>query len=134
MSQSLYLNLPIKNLEKSKAFFAALGYHFNPTYSNDIAACMVVNEHCSVMLLTDSFFKTFIHQPLSDAHQSTEMLICVSQASRAEVDAQVAIAVAHGATTPNPVRDYGFMYQHGFQDLDGHIWELMFMDESQAPT
>jgi uncharacterized protein len=132
-NQQIFVNLPIKDMQRSQAFFRSLGYDFNPQFTNDQGACMVVSEHIFVMLLVEPFFQTFIKKPISDAHKATEVLVCLSCTSRAEVDEQVRKAVAAGAKTPNAPQDHGFMYGHGFEDLDGHIWELVYMDPNAAP-
>ncbi|MDB5847520.1 MAG: glyoxalase/bleomycin resistance/extradiol dioxygenase family protein [Rhodoferax sp.] len=134
MQRQIFVNLPIKNMEKSKAFFIGLGFSFNPQFTNDQGACLVISENIYVMLLVEPFFQTFIKKPISDATKSTEVLVCLSCESRAEVDALVAKARAGGATVPSEPRDHGFMYGHGFDDLDGHIWELAYMDMSQVPA
>jgi uncharacterized protein len=123
----IFVNLPVKDLEKSKAFWASLGYGFNPQFSDQNAACMIISDTICTMLLVESFFKTFTPLPVSDATRATEVLLCLSCDSKAKVDELVAKAVAAGGTTPSPAKDHGFMYQHGFQDLDGHIWELVHM-------
>lgn len=128
MATQIYVNLPVKNLDKSVKFFTALGYKFNPQFTDEKATCMIVSDDIYVMLLVESFFKTFTPKPICDATKSTEMLLCLSSESRAKVDELVSKAVAAGATTPNKPVDHGFMYQHGFQDLDGHLWEIMYMD------
>ncbi|WP_431109604.1 VOC family protein [Variovorax paradoxus] len=128
-TKQIFVNLPVKNLEKSKAFFAALGYTFNEQFTDANAACMVINEgSIHAMLLVEDFFKTFTDKSLTDTSKSTEVLLCLSCESRAEVDELVAKAVAAGGTVPRAPQDYGFMYGHGFQDLDGHLWELSYMD------
>ncbi len=134
MSRQIFVNLPIKNMEKSRAFFESLGFAFNPQFTNDQGACMVISEnHSYAMLLVESFFQTFTKKPVADATQNTEVLVCLSCESRAEVDALVAKALAAGGTVPNGPQDHGFMYGHGFTDLDGHIWELAYMDPNAAP-
>ena len=134
MTTQIYVNLPVKDLDKSITFFTHLGYTFNPQFTNKNATCMVISEgNIYVMLLVESFFKTFTPQPISDAKKSTEVLLALSCESREAVDAMVKKAVAAGATTPNTPQDHGFMYQHGYQDLDGHLWELMHMDMSAMP-
>ena len=133
MSRQIYVNLPIKNMERSKAFFGALGFSFNPQFTNEQGACMVITDTIYVMLLVEPFFQTFTKKQIADAGKTTEVLICLSCVSRAEVDELVRKAIAAGASTPNAPQDHGFMYGHGFQDLDGHIWELMYMDPNAAP-
>ena len=133
MARKIFVNLPIKDMERSKAFFTALGFSFNPQFTNDQGACMVVADDIYVMLLVEPFFQTFTKKPVSDAKKSTEVLVCLSCDSREEVDTLVKKALAAGATTPNAPQDHGFMYGHGFDDLDGHGWELMWMDPAAAP-
>lgn len=134
MPRQIFVNLPIRNMEASQRFFRELGFSFNPQFTNEQGACMVVSEeHSYVMLLVEPFFQTFITKPISDARKSTEVLICLSCQSRAEVDELVRKAMAAGGTAPRPAQDHGFMYGHGFTDLDGHVWELMWMDPNAAP-
>jgi uncharacterized protein len=133
MARKIFVNLPIKNMERSKAFFTALGFTFNPQFTNEQGACMVVSEDIFTMLLVEPFFQTFTKKPIADTSRSTEVLVCLSCDSRAEVDEMVRKAVAAGGTTPNAPQDHGFMYAHGFEDLDGHLWELVWMDPNAAP-
>ena len=131
MPTSLFINLPIADLQRSIDFFSALGFAFNPKFSNEDATCLVISEHIQVMLLTTPFFAGFTKKPVADAHAATEVLLALSCETRDEVDALVAKAVAAGAATPMPVQDHGFMYQHGFEDLDGHLWEVFWMNEAE---
>jgi uncharacterized protein len=134
MGRQIFVNLPVKDLPRSKAFFESLGFGFNPQFTNEQGACMVVSEGSSyAMLLAEPFFQGFTKKPIADAKESTEVLVCLSCDSRAEVDELVRKAVAAGGKAPNPVQDHGFMYGHGFEDLDGHIWEVMWMDPNAAP-
>lgn len=133
MPRNLYVNLPVKDLERTVDFFAALGFAFNPKFTDENATCMIVNDSTSVMLLVESYFATFTRKPVADAHASTETLLAISVDSRAEVDDFVGKALAAGATEYAEPRDHGFMYQRGIADLDGHQWEVFFMDESQFP-
>ncbi|MBA4110539.1 MAG: glyoxalase/bleomycin resistance/extradiol dioxygenase family protein [Leptothrix sp. (in: Bacteria)] len=134
MSRQIFVNLPVRDLDKTKAFFSSLGFGFNQQFTNEQAACMVISEdHSYVMLLVEDFFKSFIRKSLADAHQSTEVLLCLSCDSRAEVDEMVAKAIAGGGKASKEAKDHGFMYEHGFEDLDGHLWEVMHMDMSAAP-
>jgi len=133
MNKQIFVNLPVKDLDKSKAFFNALGYSFNPQFTNDSGACMVIAEgSIYAMLLTEPFFKTFIDKPIVQAKEATEVLVCLSCESREEVDSLVAKAVAAGGHTPRAPQDHGFMYAHAFEDLDGHIWELVWMNSEAA--
>lgn len=131
MPTSLFINLPIADLQRSIDFFSTLGFAFNPKFSNQDATCLVISEHIQVMLLTTPFFAGFTRKPVADAHAATEVLLALSCETREEVDALVAKAVAAGAATPMPVQDHGFMYQHGFEDLDGHLWEVFWMNEAE---
>ncbi len=135
MNSQIFVNLPVKNLDLSKAFFAQLGYGFNAQFTNDDAACMVISEQIYVMLLTEPFFQGFTKKTIADAHKTTEMLLCLSCDSRAEVDELVKKAWAAGGKVTIEPQDHGFMYAHGFEDLDGHQWELCYMDPSYVqPT
>lgn len=128
MNKQIFVNLPVKDLDKSKAFFTALGYSFNPQFTDQNAACMVISENSIyAMLLVEDFFKTFTAKPIADARETTEVLTCLSCESREEVDGLVAKALAAGGKAPRAAQDHGFMYAHGFEDLDGHIWELAYM-------
>jgi predicted lactoylglutathione lyase len=130
MASKIFVNLPVSNLNKSVEFFTKLGFRFNQQFTDETATCMIVTEDIFVMLLTEEKFKTFTPKEICDAKKYTEVLVCLSLESRAEVDAMVRKAVAAGATIYNEPQDHGFMYGHGFQDLDGHIWELIFMEPS----
>jgi len=134
MNQQIYINLPVRDLPRSKAFFGALGYSFNPQFTNEQGACMVISEDIYVMLLTEPFCQTFTNKPLADARKTTEVLLCLSCQSRDEVDTQVKKAWAAGGTVPRTAVDHGFMYQHGFEDPDGHVWELAYMDMAAFPA
>jgi len=132
MSTKIFVNLPVKHLKKSIDFFTRLGFTFNARFTDETATCMIVAGDIFVMLLTEEKFKTFTPNKICDATQSTEVLVCLSCESRAKVDEMVRKAVAAGGTTYNEPQDHGFLYGHGFQDLDGHIWELVFMEPSAA--
>lgn len=127
MHKQIFVNLPIANMVRSQAFFRALGYAFNPQFSNDQGACLVVGKNLFVMLLVKDFYQTFTSKAIADARTTSEVLVCFSCDSREEVDALVAKAVAAGGTTPRSVQDLGFMYSHSFDDLDGHTWEFVHM-------
>lgn len=132
--RQLFVNLPVENLDRTIAFFTALGFGFNPKFTDENATCLVISEHIQVMLLTKPFFAGFTKKPIADARTATETLLALSCESREEVDTMMAKAVAAGAATPMEIKDYGFMYQHGFEDLDGHQWEVFWMDEAAMPT
>ena len=131
MTTEIFVNLPVKDLKRSNAFFESLGFKLNPKFSNDQASCVILGENIFAMLLLDSFFKTFTDKPISDATKSTEVLVCLSCESRNRVDDLVAKAVAAGGRAPRKPQDQGFMYGHGFEDPDGHIWELVFMEPAK---
>lgn len=128
MATQIFVNLPVKDLQRSIAFFTALGYTFNLNYTNENATCMIVGDNIFVMLLVEKFFKTFISKEICDARKNTEVLLGLSCDNRAQVDEQIAKAVAAGATIPREPQDLGFMYSQAFEDLDGHIWELFYME------
>ena len=133
MATQIYVNLPVKDLDRSVKFFTHLGYKFNQQFTDANATCMIISDDIFVMLLVEKFFQTFTTKPISDAAKSTEVLLALSCDSRAQVDEMVRKAVEAGGSTPKPPQDHGFMYQHGYQDLDGHLWEVMHMDMSAMP-
>jgi predicted lactoylglutathione lyase len=131
MATMIFVNLPVRDLPRSIAFFTALGFTFNPQFTDDTGTCMVIDEGIHAMLLTHAKFATFTPKTaICDATKSTEVLVCLSRASRAAVDDCVRKAVAAGGTTFRDPQDHGSMYGHAFQDPDGHVWELVWMDPS----
>ena len=131
MNKQIIFNLAVKDLDKSKAFFSALGFGFKPKFSCENAAFMViVDDSICAMLMTENFFKSLIDKPLAQAREANEVIICLSCESRDEVDSLIAKAIAAGGRTPHPPEDHGFMYDQGFEDLDGHLWNLVWT----APT
>lgn len=133
MSSKIFVNLPVSDLQRSRDFFGKLGFAFNPQFSDDTAACMVIGGDNYVMLLTHRKFGEFSKKKIADATKSAQMLLAVSFADRRQVDTIVDAAVQAGASEPNGARDYGFMYQRSFDDLDGHGWEIFHMDEAAIP-
>lgn len=127
-TQQIFVNLPVRDLPRSVTFFGKLGFGFNEQFTNEKAACMVVSDSIYVMLLTEPFFATFTRKPLCDAHARTEVLICLSRDSRQAVDDMVRKAVEAGGRVPREPEDHGTMYGHAFEDPDGHLWELMYME------
>jgi len=127
MSTQVFINLPVRDLPKSMAFFKSLGFSHNPQFTDDTAACIVVSDTIYVMLLTHDKFQSFTPKTICDSTKSTEVLICLSCESRARVEDLVTKAVAAGGTKYAEPKDYGFMYQHSFADPDGHQWELVHM-------
>ena len=134
MSTQIFVNLPVRDLDKAKAFFNALGYPVNPQFTDANAACLVISDTIYVMLLVEPFFQGFTRKPICDARTHTEVLLCLSVESRSDVDAMIAKALAAGGREPMEAKDYGFMYQRGFEDLDGHLWEVVHMDEGGPPA
>lgn len=133
MSRKLFVNLPVKELDRSVRFFTALGFSFNAHFTDETATCMIVSDSSFVMLLTEEKFRQFTPRQLCDTKQATEVLLCLSAESRAEVDQLVAKAVAAGGSLYKEPIDFGFMYGHSFQDPDGHQWEVMFMEPEAIP-
>ena len=134
MSRQIFVNMPIANMQKTQAFFRALGFGFNPQFTNDQGACLVISEGIYVMLLVEPFYQGFTDKKIADARKTSEVLVCLSCDSREEVDTLVRKAREAGATVPRAPQDHGFMYSHGFDDLDGHTWELAYMDMSKFPA
>lgn len=132
MPTRIFVNLPVKSLARSVAFFEHLGYGFDPDFTDENATCMVVGDNIFVMLLLEPFFQSFTPKPVADAHKTTEAIVCIAVDHRATVDSLVDKAIDAGAL-PGKTRDLGFMYQRSYHDLDGHLWELLHMepDESQ---
>jgi len=128
MAAKIFVNLPVKDLGESVAFFTRLGYKFNPQFTDENATCMIVSDTIYVMLLVEKFFKTFTKKEIVDATKSTEVLLCLSVDSKEEVDEMINKAIAAGGTTPNEKMIQGGMYSWGYQDLDGHLWEILYMD------
>lgn len=127
MATQVFINLPVHDLKRSVEFFTQLGYTFNPQFTDENATCMIVDDNIFVMLLVREFFQTFTNKTIIDAKQGTEVIVSLSCDERSKVDDIVRKAVAAGAKTPSEAKDYGFMYQHGFEDLDGHLWEFAHM-------
>jgi len=130
MNRQIFINLATKNLTEAKNFFSEIGFKFNPQFSNDDGCCLVIADNISVMLLTENHFKNFTDKSICDSKSSAESLLCITCESRDEVDNLVAKAQSLGAKIAREPQDHGFMYGHGFEDLDGHTWELLFMDQS----
>jgi|SRR5699024_3365510 len=128
MNQMLFVNLPVRDLEASVSFFTRLGFEFDPKCTDETATGMIVNQQAYVMLLTESKFRSFVPHPVANANRTTEVLVALSCDSRERVDALVDEAVAAGGMKYSEPQNHGFMYQHGFRDLDGHCWELLWMD------
>jgi uncharacterized protein len=133
MSKMIFVNLPVSDLPRAVAFYEAVGATKNPQFSDDTAACMVLSDTIHVMLLTHAKYKQFTSKTIVDARTASEVLICVSADSRDEVDGIVSKAkAAGGGIDPTPVQEFGFMYGRSYEDPDGHIWEIMWMDMAAA--
>ena len=132
MTTKMFVNLPVKDLAKSIAFYKALGFTFNPQFTNDTAGCMVISEHNYAMLLTHEKFKSFATKPIPDAHKTTGVMVALALDSKQAVDDMVAKALKAGGKEPKPKQDYGFMVQRTIEDLDGHTWEPFYMDPTHV--
>jgi uncharacterized protein len=132
MSKMIFVNLPVADLAAAKTFYEAIGATNNPQFTDETAACMVFSETIHVMLLTHEKFAQFTPKRIADAHQTSEVLIAISTDSRERVDSITDAALAAGGREPREKQDYGFMYSRSFEDLDGHIWEPMWMDLAAA--
>lgn len=127
MHKQIFVNLGVRDLKRAMDFFSHLGFTFEPKFTNDQAASMIVGENIFVMLLHTEFMATFTSRPVADPRASTEVLVCLSCESRAEVDSLVEKALAAGGRSERAPQDYGFMYGRSFEDVDGHLWELVHM-------
>ncbi len=134
MPSKIFVNLPVKDLKKSMDFFTHLGFSFNMQFTDEKAACLVINEgNIYAMLLTEPMFQTFTRKEIANAKKTTEVLIALDAESREQVDHLIARAVEAGGSVYAEPADHGWMYQHSFADLDGHQWEILYMDDSQVP-
>ena len=134
MTKQIFVNLPVKDLNKTIEFFAKLGFTFNPQFTDENAACMIIGENIFAMLLVENFFKNFIPtKKICDAKKNTEVLVALSSQSRKKVDEMIDKAIAAGGSEYRNAEDYGWMYGRSFEDINGHIWEIGYMDESKMP-
>ena len=133
MAKEIFVNLPVKELNRSIEFFTKLGFTFNPKFTDEHATCMIIGENFYSMLITESMFKTFTKKPISDASKATEVITCISVNSRDEVNKMVDAAIAAGGVEYSEPQDHGWMYYRVFEDPDKHQWEIMYGDESQFP-
>ena len=131
--RNIFVNLPVRDLKRSMDFFSKLGFEFNPQFTDQKAACMIVNEAASVMLLSEPFFRTFTKREICDPNSHTETLLALSCSSRGEVDRLVNTALASGGKRAMDPQDHGFMYGWSFYDPDGHHWEVVWMDPKGIP-
>ncbi len=128
----IFVNLPVNDIAETRSFFTALGFGFNPMFSDENTLCLVIEENIFAMLMTRARFADFVTQPISDASKSTEVLVALSADSRADVDTMLQKALANGGKAWKPVNDLGFMYGGSFQDPSGHVWEVVWMDPQAA--
>jgi hypothetical protein len=128
MATKIFVNLPVQDLDKSMAFFQALGYQFNPQMTDKTAACLVISEDIQSMLLTHAKFKELALRDVCNVAEGGEVILCLSCDSREQVDTLVQKAIANGGKAHEEPQDYGFMYHYGFQDLDGHLWGLIYIN------
>lgn len=134
MAQQLFVNLPVKDLQKTIAFFTNLGFKFNPKFTNEKSTCMVIGENIFAMLLVEETFKSFLrNKEIPNTHKQTEVLLALSCTNKAQVDEMMKKVLAGGGKEAREVQDMGWMYGRAFDDLDGHTWELFFMDEKAMP-
>lgn len=129
-AKQIYVNLPVSDLEKTKEFFSAIGFDFNPLFTNENAACLVIGENIFAMLLVEEYFKSFTKKDIPDTANHAESIVALGVDSKERVDEIVNKALVAGAKPYNDPVDHGFMYNWSFQDLDGHLWEFSYMDES----
>lgn len=132
MPKMIFVNLPVAHLDRSIAFYRAVGAEQNHQFSDDTAACMVFSDTIHVMILTHDKFRQFTPKRIADAHETSEVLIAISADSRADVDDIVDKAIAAGGREARPTEDHGWMYGRAFEDPDGHIWEPFWMDAEAA--
>jgi len=133
MARKIYVNVPVKDLSRSIDFYTKVGFSFNQQFSDENATSIIVSDDILVMLLREDFFKKFTNKPIANAKESTEVLISISAESREEVDEMVGLAIAAGGASPIPTQEHGWMYGRSFEDPDGHIWEVSYLDMSALP-
>ena len=131
-AKMIFVNLPVANLPRAKAFYEATGFRNDPRFTDETAACMVLSDTIHVMLLTHDKYKQFTSKQIADTHKTSAALLALSETSRADVEATLAKALKAGAKEPRPANDYGFMFQRSFEDLDGHTWEPFWMDPAHV--
>lgn len=133
MKTQIFINLPVSDLKKSMSFYTAIGFVNNPQFTDETAACMALSEEIFVMLLTHAKFSEFITKEIGDAHKTTSVINSLSVSSNEEVNTMIEKALKAGGNEPKEAKDYGFMQQRSFEDLDGHLWEVLYMDMAKFP-
>ena len=134
MSKQIFVNLSVKDLNKTIKFFTKLGFKFNPKFTDENATCMIIGKNIFAMLLVERFFKTFIKKEIANASKTTEVLLALTAENREEVDEMINKVIYAGGKETREAQDHGWMYGRAFEDLDGHIWEIFYMDESKMPS
>jgi predicted lactoylglutathione lyase len=129
MAKKIFVNLPVKDLNKTVEFFTKLGFEFNPQFTDENATCMIVNKDIFIMLLVEKFFKTFTKKEICDTTKDTEVIIALSTESREKVDQMINDVIEAGGKESRKPQDHGWMYGRSFQDINGHLWEIIYMDE-----
>lgn len=130
MATKIFVNLPVKDLNKTVKFFTKLGFTFNPQFTDENATCMIVGDDIFVMLLVEKFFKTFTKKEIADTSKNTEVIVALSVEGRENVDQMINKAIEYGGKESREPQDHGWMYGRSFEDIDGHLWEIIYMDES----
>ena len=130
MTTKIFVNLPVKNLNKTIEFFTKLGFKFNPQFTDENATCMIVGEDIFVMLLVEKFFKTFTKKEICDTSKNTEVIVALSVEGREKVDQMINKAIEAGGRESREPQDHGWMYGRSFEDINGHLWEIIYMDEN----
>ena len=130
MTTKIFVNLPVKELDKTTEFFTKLGFKFNPQFTNENATCMIVGVDIFIMFLVEKFFKTFTKKEICDTSKNTEMIVAVSSESRQKVDHMINTAIESGGKESGELQDHGWMYGRSFEDINGHLWEIIYMDEN----
>jgi hypothetical protein len=130
MTTKIFVNLPVKDLNKTIEFFTKLGFKFNPQFTDENATCMIIGDDIFVMLLVEKFFKTFTKKEICDTSKNTEVIVALSAESREKVDQMINKAIESGGSEPREPQDHGWMYGRSFEDINGHLWEIIYMDES----
>lgn len=133
MARKIFVNVPVKDLNRSIDFYTKVGFSFNQQFTDENATSIIISDDILVMLLREDFFKNFTNKPIANAKESTEVLISISAESREEVDEVVRLAIAAGGASPIPTQDHGWMYGRSFEDPDGHIWEISYLDMNALP-
>lgn len=133
MTTQIYVNLPVKNLDKTMKFYSKIGFKFNPKFTDKKGACMIVGKDMFVMLVVEKFFQTFTKKKIINSRKDIETIMGLSADSRKKVDQMVSAAIKAGGIEPKPAVDHGWMYGRDFEDPDGHLWEIIYMDEKKFP-